>query len=158
MTTVQLGRKCKLYISINGNFGGPSWLEVANVSDLTRSIAWDTTDANSRESAAKMIVKTLVDLSISGKLKFANGDANTNSIMDALMSPDAFLDVLCLSGPLATAGNYGVRFQAQVTEGNEDQGLGTALYEDIKFMPTPLGGNAPQSAKVVGSAPVFTSI
>jgi hypothetical protein len=131
---------------------------VANVSDLTRNAAWDTAEANSRESAAKMIVKTLVDLNISGKLKFAIGDGNTSAILDALFSPDAFVDVLCLNGSISTAGSYGIRFQCQVTEGNEDQGLSAALYEDIKLAPTPLGGNAPQSAKVVGSAPVFTVI
>lgn len=156
MTGRSLGRNAKFYLNV-GSDVSPTWSEVPNVSDLTRGVAWDTAEANSRESAAKMIAKTLVDLGVTAKLKFVKGDTNTNTIMDALYSPDTIIDIMVLNGPSTTTGCYGSRFQCQVTEGNEDQGLQNAIYEDLKFMPTP-STLSPYSCKVVGGAVVQTAI
>lgn len=156
MTGRSLGRNAKFYLN-TGSDVSPTWGEVPQFSDLTRGAAWDTTEANSRESAGKMSVKTLVDLSVNGKLKFVRGDSAIATIMDALFSPDAIIDIMVLNGPSNQAGNYGSRFQCQVTDGGEDQGLGNAIYEDLKFMPTP-STLPPYSVKVVGSAPVMTAI
>jgi hypothetical protein len=158
MTGASLGRKAKFYLNNSGNFASPAWAAIPQFSDLTRSGEWDTTEVNTRESSGKMAIKTLVDLAVSGKLKFVAGDNNIATIMDAFFSPDGFLDIMVLNGDMATPGTYGVRFQCQVTSDNEDRGLTAAVMEDLKFTPTPLGGNAPQSAKVIGSSPVFTNL
>jgi len=157
MTGAWLGRKAKFYLNF-GLFGSPSFAEVPNISDLTRNGEWETADGSTRESAVKQSVKTMVDLSVGGKLKFVAGDANTVAIMDAFMSPDSFLDIMVLNGPMTTPGAYGVRYQAQVTSDNEDQGLSTVIFEDLKFMPTPIGANPPATVKVISGAPVFTFI
>lgn len=155
MTGAWLGREAKFYLN-SGSFGSPTWSEVPNISDLTRNGEWETVDASTRESSAKMAIKTLIDFGVSGKLKFAAGDGNTVAIMDAFFSPDAVIDIMVLNGALTRSGAYGVRYQCQVTSDNEDQGLSAAVFEDLKFMPTP--GNPPASVKVVSGAPVFTLI
>ena len=155
-TAAYLGRNAKLYLN-TGSYGSPTWSEVANISDLTLNRAWDEAEANSRESSMKMALKTLLDGSVSGKMKFTIGDSNTTTILDALNSPTTALDIMCLNQSQTTTGAYGLRYPCQVTQGNEDQGLGVALYEDLKFMPTP-STNAPCTVKVVGGAPVFTAI
>jgi len=157
MTGRSLGRNAKFFVMLSGSFPSGSWTEVPQISDMTRNVQWDEGEANSRESAAKMGVKTLGDFSVGGKLKFVRGDATIAAIMDALMSPDAVLPIMCLNGSNTAAGNYGVAFDSQVFQGNEDQGLGAVVYEDLMFKPTP-NGNSPYSVKVVGSAPVFTAI
>ncbi len=155
-TAAYLGRNAKLYLN-TGSYGSPTWLEIANISDLTLNRAWDEAETNSRESAMKMILKTLLDGGISGKMKFTIGDSGTTTIIDALNSPTTTLDVMCLNGPQTTNGVYGLRYPCQVTQGNEDQGLGVALYEDITFKPTPTT-NPPCTVKVSGGAPVFTVV
>lgn len=155
-TAAYLGRNAKLYLN-TGSYGSPTWSEVANISDLTLNRAWDEADVNTRESAMKMGLKTLLDAAVTGKMKFTIGDTNTTTIMDALNSPTTALDIMALNGPSTTTGMYGVRYPCQVTQGNEDQGLGVALFEDLKFMPTP-SANAPCTVKVVAGAPVFTTI
>jgi len=157
MTGRSLGRNAKFYLMTSGTFPSGSFTEVPQFSDLMRNVQWDEGEANSRESAAKMAVKTLGDLSVSGKLKFVRGDSVIATIMDALMSPDSVISIMVLNGPSTTAGNYGVAYDCQVFQGNEDQGLGNVIYEDLVFKPTP-NGNSPYSVKVVGSAPVMTAI
>jgi hypothetical protein len=156
MTGRRLGRNAKFYLN-TGSDVSPTWSEVPQFSDLTRGAAWDTAEVNTRESAVKMSAKTMVDFSVSGKLKFVPGDANITTIMDALFSGDTIIDIMVLNGPSTTSGCYGVRFQCQVTEGNEDQGLANAIYEDLKFVPTP-ATLSPYSVKIVAGAPVMTAI
>lgn len=156
MTGRRLGRNAKFYLN-TGSDVSPTWSEVPQISDLVRGAAWDTAEVNSRESSGKMIAKTLVDLAITAKLKFVVSDNNITTIMDALFSPDTIIDIMVLNGPSTTTGCYGSRFQCQVTEGGEDQGLTVAIYEDLKFMPTP-STLPPYSVKVVGGAPVMTAI
>lgn len=155
MTSVQLGRLAAFYLN-TGTYGSPVWSLVANISDLTVSGEWDLADASTRESAVKMQVPTLVDLSVAGKMKFANGDTNTVSIVQAFFN-QTILDIMALNGPQTTAGNFGVRFPCRVTSRNEDQGVGVAIFEDVKFVPYPTA-NPPCWVQVVGSAPVFNTI
>lgn len=156
MTGRRLGRNAKFYLN-TGSDVSPTWSEVPQFSDLMRGLAWDTAEVNSRESAAKMVAKTLGDLAVTGKLKFVVSDSNITTIMDAAYSPDTIIDIMVLNGPSTTTGCYGSRFQCQVTEANEDQGLQNAIYEDLKFMPTP-STLPPYSVKVVAGAPVMTAI
>lgn len=156
MTGVKLGRNAKFYLN-TGTFGSPTWAEVPQISDLTMTRAWDSAEAATRESAVKMGVKTLVDLAVSGKFKFVIGDTNLTAILDALNSPASTVDIMVLNASQTTSGAYGVRYECQVMEGNEDQGLGAAIFDELKFMPTPTT-NAPCTVKVVAGAPVFTPL
>lgn len=156
MTGVSLGRNAKVYLN-TGPFGTPAWAEIPQISDLTQAGAWDSAEASTRESAVKMGVKTLADLSVTCKMKFVPGDTNQATIIDAFFSPTATVDVMVLNGPQTVPGTYGVRYTAQVSQRDEDQGLGVGVFEGLKFEPTP-SANPPSSAKVVGSAPVFTTL
>lgn len=156
MTGRRMGRNAKFYLN-TGSDVSPTWSEVPQISDLVRGLAWDTAEVNSRETAIKMAAKTLGDLAVTGKLKFVTSDPNIATIMDAAYSPDTIIDIMVLNGPSTTTGCYGSRFQCQVTDCSEDQGLQNAIYEDLKFMPTP-STISPYSVKVVGGAPVMTAI
>lgn len=156
-TGVRLGRDAVFYLNTNsGNFNTPTWTAVPQFSDLNVEAAWDAADANTRESRMKLQAKTLLGAAVSGKLKFDLTDANIATIMAALLS-DNVVDVMCLNGPSNTNGAIGYRFEAQVHQANEDQSLGVAIYEDIKFVPYPTA-NAKQSVKVTAASPVYTAI
>lgn len=154
-TTVRLGRDAKLYLN-TATFGSPTWVALDNVSDLTVTAEWDEVEASTRESKMKLKAKTLLGAEVGGKLKFDLTDANTGTILDALLS-DAVVDIMVLNAPSTVTGARGFRYECQVHAANEDQGLGAAIFEDIKFKPYPTA-NAKQSAKVTAGAPVFTAI
>lgn len=156
MTGASLGRNAKAYLN-TGTHGVPTWAEIPQVSDLTAAGAWDTAEASTRESAVKMAVKTLVDLSVSGKLKFVAGDTNQATIIEAFYNPATTIDVMILNGASNTNGTYGVRYDCQVTSKDEDQGLGVAIFDGFKLMPTP-SANLPSWVKVTAGAPVFTTL
>ena len=154
MTKVRLGRDAKLYIN-TASFGSPTWSAVDNISDLAIEAAWNEAAAPTRESKVEMAAKTQLPLAVTGKMKFDLTDANTGTILDALVS-DAVLDIMVLNTPSTVNGGRGYRFECQVFDGSEDQGLGTAIYDAIKFKPYP-NSNSPASVKVASGAPVFTA-
>ena len=78
--------------------------------------------------------------------------------MDALLSPTASLDVMVLDGTSSTNGVRGYRYDAIVTQGNQDQAIQNALYLDVNFAPNGFADNAPQSVLVTAGSPVFTTL
>lgn len=155
MTGVRLGRDAKFYLN-TGTFASPTWSAVDQISDLTRGGTWDEIEASTRESVVKMGVAGMLDTAVTGKLKFVPGDTNQVLIADAFWARTT-IDIMVLNGPNTTTGIRGVRFECQVMQNTEDQGLGTAVFGDLKFMPTPTT-NSPCSVKVVAGAAVFTSL
>lgn len=154
-TTVRLGRDSVFYLN-TGTFGSPTWAAVPQFSDLNVTAEWDETEASTRESKMKMKAKTLLGAEVGGKLKPDLTDTNIGTILDALLS-DAVVDVMVLNAASSVNGARGYRYECQVHSGNEDQGLGVAIFDDIKFKPFPTA-NAKQTAKVASGAPVFTAI
>jgi len=154
-TGVSLGRDAKLYLN-TGTFGSPTWAAIDQISDLTVTAEWDEVDASTRESKMKLKAKTLLGAEVGGKLKAVPGNTNLGTIVAALFS-DAVVDIMVLNGTSSTNGCYGFRYECQVHAANEDQGLGAAIFDDIKFKPYPTT-NAKQSVLVTTGAPVFTAI
>lgn len=146
MPTTKLGINCKAFRN-TATYEAPTWSEMTNISDLTIAQSWDTADANARESRIKQALKTLFDVSVTGKFKKRPLDANYEAIMDALIGDPGIIDLLVLDGPIDEEGVRGWRFDAQVTTGGEDQGLTVALYEDITFMPN-LADHNPLAVRV----------
>lgn len=157
MAVMKLGRNAKFYRN-TGNFASPTWSEISAVRDLTVNAAWQTTDAPDRSTVVNGQAKTLLDLTVSGTLKCKDADAGYVAVMEAMISPSASMDVLVLNGPSTSNGARGYRFDAIVTQANEDQGLTNSLYEDVSFAPNAFADNAPQSAVVTNSAPVLTTL
>ncbi len=155
MTGVQLGRNSVFYLN-TGSYGSPTWSAVANISDLTLAGEWDSADSSTRESVVKMVVPTMVDLAVNGKLKFIT-DSNTTTIVQAFFTR-AVIDIMALNGPNTTTGNIGVRYPCVVQSRGEDQGLAVAVFEDVKFSPTPSASGPPCWVQVVAGAPVFYNL
>lgn len=154
-TGVKLGRDAVLYYN-TASFGSPTWTAIPQVSDLSVTAEWDEAEASTRESKMKLKVKTLLGAEVAAKLKVVPSDTALGVIVAALFS-DAVVDILVLNGTNATNGCYGFRFECQVHSANEDQGLGNAIFDEVKFKPCPTV-NAKQSVLVTTGAPVFTTI
>jgi hypothetical protein len=155
--SMKLGIDSKLYRN-TGNYNTPTWTSIDAVRDFTQNVAYDTVEAPSRESRVKSMAKTLVDISGSGSVKVSDTDAGYIALWDALISSTTELDILVLNGDSTTNGARGFRYDAIVTQGNEDQAITNALYMDFEVHPSAFATNAMKSAVVAAGAPVFTSI
>jgi hypothetical protein len=153
----KLGIDSVLYYN-TATYGSPTWTPITCVRDLVLNFSWDTVEAPSRASRVKTMAKTIVDISASGTLKVSDTDTTYIAVWEKLISGTGNLDVMILNGVSTVTGVRGVRFDALVTQGNEDQGIGNALYLDVNFMPDAFSANAVKTAVVTAGAPVFTSL
>lgn len=149
------GITAKTYYNL-GTYGSPTWTNIPSINDWTVTAEWDTAEANSRATRVKLNAKTLLGLEVSGKLLATDNDPARAAIRAALLT-DAVIDVMILDGDSATNGNSGFRFDAIVTAGTQDQGLGVVINDEIKLMPA-LTVNVPQSVMIASAAPVFTPL
>lgn len=155
--SAKLGIDSKLYRN-TGNYNTPTWTEIDAVRDFTLNVGYDTVEAPSRASRVKSMAKTIVDISGSGTCKVSDTDEGYIALWDTLISGTAQLDILILNGLTNTNGARGFRYDALVTQGNEDQAITNALYMDFQVVPSAFNTNDMKSAVVAAGAPVFTSI
>ena len=131
----KIGLNAKLYWRSAGTYGSPTWTEVTLLSDVTVSPTWEEADASARESRIKQVVKTMLALEVTGRMKKKIGDAAYLAFMNAMLS-DGTLDLLVLDGDKAVEGNDGWRCDWQVFNANEDQSMSNALYIDVTLKPS----------------------
>jgi hypothetical protein len=148
----KLGINAKLYRN-TGTYGTPVLTEVALVSDGTLNMTWDEAEADARESRVHQVVKTMLGLDFTFRLKKKPLDANYEALMNLFLN-DGSEDMWFLDGPENVEGTRGVRFDAQILSATEDQAMGNALYEDM--IAKPLIGTNPVLAVKVGAAGVKT--
>lgn len=148
-----LAINAKLYWRSAGSYGSPTFTEATIIENFAVNPSWDAGDANSRASRVKKSAKTLLGLEFTGRLLKKPGNTTYEAFMNALLSDDV-LDVLIMDGDKETVNNRGWRVDVQVHQGNEDQGIGNVLYQDIILRPYP-SDNEPKAVKV-GAGPALT--
>lgn len=151
-----IGPKCKLYYN-TGNFATPVWAVVPKVSDLMITAEADEADASSRESGAKLTLKTLQGLEVTFKMRKDPADAAFLIIDNAAVTYD-ILDFLVLDGLSTFNTARGYRFESQIFSHTESQNLGDVLYPEYKIKPAPTTNGPPSRAVVASGAPVFTAM
>lgn len=151
-----LGAEATLYYSTT--YTSPSWVLVPSVSDCQVAPKWDKQEASTRVTRMKQYLKTMLDVSITAKLRasVANDTAYT-AIYTSMLAPDSILTIMVLNGPEATNGVWGFMFDAQIGQAQESQNLGDVTFDDIEIFPAATG-NPGNYAVVASAAPVFTAI
>lgn len=150
-----LGINAKLYRN-TGTYGSPTWTAINAVSDLAVNPPWDEADASTRGSRVKMVMKTLLGLEVSGKIRANLTDTEYVNMVDA-SNQDTVNDYLVLTSTTSATGSRGYRFDGQVFIATQDQNLGSVIYDDFMLKPSP-SANQPQRATVTAGAPVFVAI
>jgi hypothetical protein len=153
----KLGILSKAYRN-TGTYGTPVWTEVTAFRDVTLNVDWDKVEAASRASRVKKQAKTQVAVAASGSIKVSDTDTGYIAIWESMVGVTQNIDMMFLNGDSTTTGVRGFRFDALVTKGDEDQGIGNALYLGVEMDPDANGVNAVKYAVVASGAPVFTSI
>lgn len=151
-----LGINCKVYRN-TGSYGTPTWTAVDAFRDVTLRYSWDEVEAPSRASKIKSVLKALGDYHATGEIKCSYTDAGYLAITAALNSQTSNIDLLILNGTSSTNGAEGVRLDALITTGDEDQGIGNALYRSVTMKQDAAGANGLKLVTVASGAPVYTA-
>ncbi len=156
----QLGIKCRLFRN-TASYNSPTWTAINNVSDAAVNPEWDFAEGNTRGSRVKRGAKTLLGLTVSGKVLVDHTDTNGYVALLAAVTSDTPVDLLVLDGDPSdstlTGTLSGYRFDAHVTKLDQDQALGNVLFDAFEMKPA-LSANAPAkvSAAVTAGSPVYT--
>ncbi len=140
---VKLGVEAFAYLNTNvdgdniPDNDSPTWTEITGVSDFTPNETWDVAEIIERGSRVKKGAKTTLDIGFTGKIRKNENSATFVAIREALRSPDNYVDLLILDGPIDEVGSVGIRADYQITDGGGSQNPGDVLYTEFKGVPYP---------------------
>lgn len=135
------GYFCKLYRN-TGTYGSPTWTEIATARDVTSTLEKAEIDASVRGGNGwKQSVAGLKEMTIEAEILFDTTDAGFTALQSAFFG-NTTVDVLALSGPVATPGNQGPRAVCEVLSFTRNEGMQDVLTVSVTFRPA-AGPNAP---------------
>lgn len=137
-----------------GSYGSPSWTEITLVRDVTPRRQWDMGEAFSRETKAKLMAKTMIDVGASAVVRADPADTGYQTLYDASNSSSTLVDVLILDGPITQEGAGGVRFHANVNSTGQPQEANGIIYETFDLVPGWSSEGYPSSAAVGAASSV----
>jgi len=150
------GLHSKTYLN-TANYATPSWSEVKILGDMAVDAAWEWATAPTRESPVVRGARTMLPLSVTGKMPVRDTDTNYIAFDNAFHNSNSILDLLILNGDQNTNGVTGFRSEWELVKWSEDQALGNILHKDLEMRPS-LTANVPQRAVVTAGAVVFSNI
>lgn len=140
-----------------GTYGSPTWTEVTLVKDVTPRRQWDMQEAGSRETKAKLMAKTRIDVGAQAVVRTDCANAGYQALYDASNSSSSLLDMLILDGPLTQEGAAGVRGHFNVNSTGAPQEADGIIYETFDLAPGWSSEGYP-SAIDVGSGSAITAV
>lgn len=136
-----------------GTYGTPVWVAQSLVKDVKLPVAWDFAEAGSRETRAKLFVKTRADVSASitmrvddanvGYLAFRANAVNNN--------PNAVLDLMILDGLITVEGVHGIRAEFTLSVGDHSEDIDGSIYDTFDCKPAWTANGYPSSV-IMGAA------
>lgn len=145
---VTRGKDFKLYRNTVESYVTPTWEEVTNVRDLTRSLEKSLADASIRGTSFRLQVGTLKDLSVEFQMVYDPADTAYEAFEEAFFD-DLDIELLILDGPIGTAGSKGIRFEAQVSNFTVNEALEDVGLTDVTVVPGYVPENLPRRVEVV---------
>ena len=133
MATARIGIKCKTYYN-TGNFGAPSWSELAGVGDETLTITQTEAVGTGRDSPVEETEPTIPQVEITGKIR---KDSNATGYANLASSfwGRSQIDVLALDGNGASVAAEGVRYIAKNFDWTEDRAMNGVVFKNYKLKP-----------------------
>jgi hypothetical protein len=127
------GRDAKLYYN-SGTVASPTWVEIKEARDLSMPMTAESYDDSDRSTAIKLFGAGGIEVSISGKLSYRNGNANCETIRDLFFSRCA-AEFALMDGPIATSGSEGFRGGFKVFTNSHEFPLADGMTVDIELKP-----------------------
>lgn len=142
------GKDFKLYLNVDDPYDNdPTWEEVTNVRDLTRTLEKALADASIRGSSFRLQVGTLKDFSIEFQMVYDPDDTHYARIEEAYFNDDD-LEFAILDGAIGTDGSKGIRFQGQVSNFTTNEALEDVGLTDVTIVPGYTPDNLPRRVNV----------
>lgn len=137
-----LSLNAKLYRN-TGTYGTPTWDEITLVKDLTLNLTKGTSDVTTRASAGwTEEVDGLKTASIDYNHLWDTADADFTAVRSAFTG-NTSVEVLCLDGSSAVAGNQGLRATMLVANFSRNEQLPEALTVDVSLKPVKNSNSPP---------------
>lgn len=130
------GKDFKLYLGGQDpyDYDNPTWVEVTNARDVTRSVDASLADASIRGSTFRQQVSTLLELSTDVQMVYDTSDANMLAFQSAFYNRAPVL-IADLDGSINTVGTRGIQYTAQVTKFTVNEALEDVGLVDITLVP-----------------------
>jgi hypothetical protein len=143
------GKDFKLYRNTDDPYdNSPTWSEVTNVRDLTRSLEPALADASIRGSDFRLQVPTLKDFTIEFQMVYDPDDTHYDAMEDAFFENE-LQEFVILDGPISTAGSKGLRFQGYLSNFSVNEALEDVGLTDVSIVPGYTPDNLPRRVHVV---------
>jgi len=142
-----------------GTYVTPTWTPQSLVKDVRVPAPWDMAEAGSRETRAKLYMKTRVDLGgFSVTMRATDANAGYLAFRAAAVSPTSVLDLLILDGAIATEGVHGFRAEFLASLTDEPQEIDGSIYDTFDLKPAWTANGYPSSVIMgTASSPSFTA-
>lgn len=139
---IRLGMEAKIYRN-TGTYASPTWVELANVRDVTVSLESGEADVTTRANNGwRATAATLKDASIEFEMVWDTDDAGFTAIKDAFFGNDT-IELAVMDGNIGTAGSQGLRAECSITSFSRSEPLEEAITVSVTAKPT-YSANAPQ--------------
>lgn len=139
----KLGINCKLYRNTN-TYASPTWVEVENVRDLTKSFERGESDLTTRGYAAggwEATVAVLLSGTVDFGMVYDSADVDFVALEDAFYANTAVEFAMC-DGAITTTGTKGLRATFSIMKFGENQPLKEGVTVDVS-MKVSYATNAP---------------
>jgi hypothetical protein len=133
---IRLGMEAKLYFKVGGVGGAGSWVELANVKDVTLNLETGEADVTTRGNAGwRATVGTLKEGSIEFEMVWDTEDTGFSAIKDAYFE-NQVIGFAVMDGDVATAGSQGLQADFAITNFSRKEALEEALTVSVTAKPT----------------------
>ncbi len=141
-----------------GTYATPSWTAQTLVKDAMVPSPYDFAEAGSRETRAKLYMKTRIDLQHKIVMRADDANAGVLAFRAAAVSATAVVDLLILDAPITIEGAHGFRSEYLVSLADEPQEIEGSIYDTFELK-TPWTTNGYPSSVIMGtgSAPSITA-
>lgn len=150
------GRDFKLYRNTDDPYdSSPTWSEVTNVRDLSRSIEKLLANASIRGSEWVLQVATQKQLEITFQMVYDPDDTHYDAMETAFYDDAIHLEeFLILDGPIGTVGSKGLRVHAEISNFSVNEALEDVGLTDVTLVPGYAPTNLPRRVHVVTAGSV----
>ena len=140
--SVRLGMEARLYRN-TGTYAAPTWVEVANVKDLTLSLEKGEADVTTRANQGwRATVGTLKEASIEFQMVWDTEDAAFTAIQQGFFT-NTPIEFAVMDGDITDPDSEGLRATHDVFNFTRNENLEEAIMVDVSIKPT-YAANAPE--------------
>ena len=127
---IRLGMEAVLNYKTGGQDGGGSWVELANVRDVTLSLEAGEADVTTRANSGwRAVVATLKEASVEFEMVWDTADAGFGAVKDAYLN-NAPIGMQILDGSSSSAGE-GLQADFMITSFSRSESLEEAITVSV---------------------------